>query len=181
LRITNATVMNIIPKAGKGAYLGKTFYTAQVQDPSIGNLKVDFGAQTPPPVGGNISCEVEDLATYGSHKLIRGSLVAPGGFSPTTNIGGAGLVSSGGYAGGRVDFPVPETDKGQSIIRQNSLGHAVALLTRFPDVFFGPEPVKCTEDQLVKKAVEIAFTLSQFSSGALELEVTETLATKLTK
>jgi hypothetical protein len=173
MRITNATVMSIIPKAGKGAYLGKTFYTAQVQDPSIGNLKVDFGAQNPPPMGAVLSCEVEDLATYGSHKLIRGSLVAPGTTSAPTPMGGTGY-------GGRVDFPVPETDKGQSIIRQNSLGHAVDLMIGFPLIFF-PDGVDMTPDLLVKRVIEVAFTLSEFSSGKLELDVQETLATKLTK
>jgi hypothetical protein len=163
--------MNIIPKAGKGAYLGKTFYTAQVQDPSIGNLKVDFGAQNPPPMGAVLSCEVEDLATYGSHKLIRGSLIPSSG----------GVASSGSpVAMGRVDFPVPETDKGQSIIRQNSLGHAVELVARFPAAFF-TEGEKLTADHLVKRVIEVAFTLSEFSSGKLELDVQETLATKLTK
>jgi hypothetical protein len=174
MRITNATVMAIIPKAGKGAYLGKTFYTAQVQDPSIGNLKVDFGAQNPPPMGAVLSCEVEDLATYGSHKLIRGSLVAPGTSSAPTPMGGSS------YAG-RVDFPVPETDKGQSIIRQNSLGHAVALVNHCPAAMLGPDYASWDADRVVKRVIEIAFTFSEFSSGKLELDVQETLATKLTK
>ncbi len=172
MKINNASVLNVIPKPGSGKYLGRTFYAAQVMDPVLGNLKVDFGITTPPGVGQLLSCEVEDQPTYGAYKLVRGSV-----------MGGAAGNLAGTAAAPRAQgaFPVPADAKDQSIIRQNSLAHAVALVKEFPQHFLNGIADNWTADQMVKRVIEVAFTFSEFSSGRLDLEVQESLATKLTK
>lgn len=170
MKIDNALVANIESNKGSGKGALRTFYTVHL-DNKGSTLKVDWNPASLPTVGEHISCEISDTMSFGKYKLLsRGGSASSGAPS-------AGTRSSGG----RPDsgFPIPSDSMQQSIIRQNSLGHAINLIAYYPEVFLGNDMSTRTPDMVVKKVVEVAFYLAEFSSGKLEVDVTSSLAEKL--
>lgn len=174
--LNNVRVLSVNSKPGKGKFATMQFHQATVQDPTGMQYKVDFGTVTPPGIGETFTCQTDDAPTYGAYKMIRGTYIGPA--SSATHLAPAGSLQAAPRPG---QFPVPEDSKDISIIRQNSLGHAVELVNNMFHIFFPGTGEAITEDQLTRKVIEVAFLFSQFSSGKLEMDVKETLAQKLTK
>lgn len=67
-----------------------------------------------------------------------------------------------GFAKKTSTFPVGPTDGQMSIIRQNSMNRAVEILKQWQDSgMFSPK----TEDEYLKKLIEVALTVTDFNSG----------------
>lgn len=177
MQINNAVVMSHTPRHGQGKYAGKIFYKANVHTSLGDTITLDFGSQMPPPVGANYSGECEDTMTYGAYKIVRPAWNGGGGAPSAPRAPSAGSAPAASTG-----FPLSQSSHQISIVRQNSMGHAVNLVANHFDVFFaGRTEGEVTEDELIQKVVEIAFYVSEFSSGALEVDVKGRLADKLKK
>lgn len=182
MQLNNALVTNVTSNPGKGRFASTTFHTVKVQTDTGSLLTLDWGSKAPPLDGTRVSVEIDDAPNYGKYKVRH----TPGPMT-ARSMGGsvAGGPVSASYA---AEFPIPEDSRQQSIIRQNSLGHAVDLIKTFPENFGihfadgGTTTEALTSaDDLIKRVVEVAFALSEFSSGKLETDVKETLASKFAK
>lgn len=174
MKLENALVENIEANAGRGKGASRTFYTV-VLGLSGTTYKVEWKSNPLPTVGEHVSCEVSDTINFGKYQLIsRGASVGGprGGSSPpVTGVpGNKPSVATGG-------FPIASDSHQQSIIRQNSLGHAVNLVDKNHAIFFGEGDI--TADEMIKRVVEVAFAFAEFSSGKLEVDVSASLAEKL--
>lgn len=99
------------------------------------------------------------------YRNIKGSVtkVMPPATVPVTGAGVMGKTATAGYAGRT--FPVPALAPERSIIRQNSLGHAVEIVTQM--AAFG----NC--DEAAERAIEIARMFEAYSAGDLDVEMVD--------
>ena len=93
----------------------------------------------------------------GGGKFIKGKVTTSGGSVPS----GGGAAAPASSAAPAVGFPIAPLDKQRSIIRQNSLAHAVNIITTV-----GFTKSKATDPaELAKQAVEIAPIFEAYSAG----------------
>ena len=100
----------------------------------------------------------------GTFNNVKGSVnkaTAPASAKPS----GAGVINNGGGKGFVAkEFPVPPLHPDRSIIRQNSMGHAMKVL-EISEVFDGMNP-----DDVVEEAIRIARQIEAYSTGDLDIE-----------
>jgi len=109
-----------------------------------------------------------DIATM---SVSAGGAGAPAG-EPAKELVPTPATTRGG--GSARPFPVPKMHGDQAIIRQNSLGHAVATVADF--VATQPTEKWPDLDTWVETVIKVAYKYSEFSSGQREMAVHAKLA-----
>lgn len=168
------TVTDLTERQAKTRYGLKPVYGGEVSGQAI-----EFGfkkdEKVPYPSRGDVvSYRVK--YEYGKYKVCGLSVGDPPAPVKAAAPGGGAASATGTTkpAGGSFrPFPVPMTHGDTSIIRQNSLGHAVALVAAFVSTIDGdsekegPDLVELGADV----ALRIAYKFAAFSSGNLDAEV----------
>ena len=126
-----------------------------------------------------IACDKGDTVEFddGGKNYVKSLRVVAKGSGSGGGVGtaSASAVGAGAVAGpanrfNRGAFPIPANDGTRSIVRQNSVTNAVALVSaliaakRFP-----------AEDDAVVTVLEIARTFEKYSSGDLDKEIEQEL------
>jgi hypothetical protein len=103
---------------------------------------------------------------FGEFQLIEGvvptnqPLFTAAAAAPVAKPAWGGKSGGGGYKSST--FPLLPTDGQMSIVRQNSMNRAVEILKQWQDAgLFVPT----SEDQYMKKLIEVAMTVTDFNSG----------------
>lgn len=136
--------VNGVSKAGKP-------YTKYIG--YVGEDKIDFGFNKPKLNEGDFFDETCEFK-YGAWQ--------PGG-SASNAASTPRRSAPRAETGGNVQFPVPATDKGTSICRQNALGHAVQLVCSFTDSGL-------SLDEAADLTIRVAEKLADFSTGQREVK-----------
>ena len=103
----------------------------------------------PPPFKAGETIDVELEEKFGKMQLVRDDDPSGGG-------GGRGRAPR--------PWPVPEDHGDNSIIRQNSLKHAVAVIVGSPVAQSG----SVSAEVMAEEAIKIAYKFTEFSSGRLD-------------
>ncbi len=171
-QVVAGVIDNIYTKEVSTKYGPKPVYIAQ-----IGGQEVNLGFKTPLAMGETVSLNVEHK--YGSLQLVQGNTPAvPAGngaaqvtaISPPPSAAGVPVT---GPAPIKVEFPVEVNTRGTSIIRQNSMGHARAIVINLFEVgLFKP----LNEAAYMEKVMEVAYAITDFSTGQREVKAKQAAA-----
>lgn len=141
-------------KMDDGNWYG-AFSASQCSGIAVGDY-VSFSYQTTPPKA--------DGRTFNN---IKGNVRKDTSKAPAAP---AAKPAAGGY--GQKVFPVPALHGDRSIIRQNSLGHAVEIVVH-------TYPVGGTPEGAAEKAIELARMFEAYSAGDLDAAVAEEAMRKM--
>lgn len=141
-------------KMDDGNWYG-AFSASQCSGIAVGDY-VSFSYQTTPPK--------PDGRTFNN---IKGNVRKDTSKAPAAP---AAKPAAGGY--GQKVFPVPALHGDRSIIRQNSLGHAVEIVIHTC-------PGGVSYEELAEKAIEIARMFEAYSAGDLDAAVAEEAMRKM--
>jgi len=130
---------------------------AQVYHAIIGGIDVNLGFNTKLSQGENVSLNVEHK--YGGLQLVQD------GQALSTSASQAAQSKSNPNVAVSKDFPVDINSRGTSIVRQNSMGHAVRIVENM--ILNGVIAI-VDEQVYIAKVLEVAYTITDFSTGQRE-------------
>jgi hypothetical protein len=151
-------VVEMKRRDGKAIKVGENWFSVMASSPVLDSINkgdyVEFTYTEKPSPSGE------------PYRNIKGSVtkVPPPAAAPVTGAGMMkGTASASGFIGRT--FPVPALAPERSIIRQNSLGHAVEIVTQM--TAFG----NCEE--AAERTIEIARMFEAYSAGDLDVEMVD--------
>lgn len=136
---------------------------------NIDGYNVNVGFNNPYTEGERVTLNVEHK--FGEWKVSKAPHTAEGWPAVTPSTG-----SSKG--GAKESFPTDKTSHTMSIIRQNSMGHAAKIVGDwFQTREYAPE--KVTLGEYYEMVLDVAYRITDFSSGHLELKRVEEMRESL--